>query len=104
MTPFQFLRTPRLWFDAITQFKGTLSAAPNFAYGMMARKFNPADLPTVDLSSWRVAVCGAEPIDTQALRSFAAQFKTWFSTQMQWFRLMVWPRHYASRWFTLAYR
>ena len=45
MTPFQFLRTPRLWFDAITQFKGTLSAAPNFAYGMMARKFNPADSP-----------------------------------------------------------
>lgn len=70
----QFLRRPHRWLEAIGEYGGTLSPAPNFAYAL-ANKRTPDDvLTTLDLSSWRSAMCGAEPIDSDVLSAFAVRF------------------------------
>ncbi|HEX3382490.1 MAG TPA: fatty acyl-AMP ligase [Paraburkholderia sp.] len=70
-----FVRRPGLWMEAITKYGGTISFAPNFAYALAARRTRDADLEGLDLRSLRVAGCGAEPINAQALRQFCARFE-----------------------------
>ncbi len=74
MTPYSFLRRPVNWLKAITTYKGTLSPAPNFAYALAAARTPDSTLPELDLSSWRSAICGAEPIDPRTLAGFAGRF------------------------------
>lgn len=76
MSPLQFLSKPGRWFRAITNFRGTLSAAPNFAYQLCADRFAGGDLSGIDLSSWRLAFNGAEPVSPQTVRLFAERFQT----------------------------
>ena len=52
----------------------TLSAAPNFAYDLCARKLQDQDLEGLDLSSWRIAFNGAEPVSADTLDAFTARF------------------------------
>ncbi|MCA8923849.1 MAG: fatty acyl-AMP ligase [Planctomycetes bacterium] len=72
MSPLTFLRRPRRWLEAISDHKGSLSPAPSFAYGYVARRVPAAKLAGLELGSWRVAYCGAEPVHPPALRGFAA--------------------------------
>jgi fatty-acyl-CoA synthase len=72
--PEHFLARPALWLRAIGRHRGTISAAPSFAYAYAAARVRDADLEGVDLSSWRVALDGAEPVSVDALRRFAARF------------------------------
>lgn len=74
MAPYQFLRRPVSWLQAITTYKGTLSPAPNFAYALTADRTPDSALAELDLSSWRSAMCGAEPIDPRTLSQFAERF------------------------------
>lgn len=76
MTPFQFVRNPALWLKAISQYKGTLSPAPNFAYALATRRVQDADLATLDLSHWKAATCGAEQIEVAVLQRFAQRFQS----------------------------
>jgi fatty-acyl-CoA synthase len=62
MTPEAFVKRPIEWLRAISKYKATVSFAPNFAYDLAVRRVKDADLADLDLSSWRVAGCGAEPI------------------------------------------
>ena len=71
-----FARTPRLWLETIQKHRGTITYAPNFAYGLITKRIRPTDLDGLDLSSLRVAGCGAEPIRGQTLLDFAARFAT----------------------------
>ncbi|MEZ6184884.1 MAG: AMP-binding protein, partial [Planctomycetota bacterium] len=71
MSPLTFLRRPRRWLEAISAHRGSLSPAPSFAYGYVAQRVPAAKLADLDLSSWRVAYCGAEPVHPPALRGFA---------------------------------
>jgi acyl-CoA synthetase (AMP-forming)/AMP-acid ligase II len=71
--PEHFLARPALWPRAISRHRGTLSAAPSFAYAYVADRVSDADLEGVDLSSWRMALDGAEPISAEAMRRFAAR-------------------------------
>jgi 1-acyl-sn-glycerol-3-phosphate acyltransferase len=73
MPPVTFMGHPIRWLRAISAWKGTLSAAPNFAYEICATKFDDADLKGLDLSSWRVAFNGAEPVHPETLERFAAR-------------------------------
>jgi acyl-CoA synthetase (AMP-forming)/AMP-acid ligase II len=57
---------------AITRHHGTVSFAPNFAYDLCVRRVK--DLSGLDLSSWRIAGCGAEPIHPPTLAAFAEKF------------------------------
>jgi acyl-CoA synthetase (AMP-forming)/AMP-acid ligase II len=74
MPPVTFMQKPLRWLQAISTFKGTHSAAPNFAYDLCVRKIKPEDLPALDLSRWAVAVNGAEPIRIETLTRFTAAF------------------------------
>jgi fatty-acyl-CoA synthase len=66
-----FVRAPRLWLDKIHQHRGTITYAPNFAYALVAKRLKEKDVEGLDLSSLRIAGCGAEPIQPKALREFA---------------------------------
>ncbi|MEU4312558.1 long-chain-fatty-acid--CoA ligase [Nocardia sp. NPDC024068] len=72
-TPLAFLKNPLSWADLITKFGGTFTAAPNFAYSVLARRLKRAADGAYDLSSMRVAVNGAEAVDEDTLREFLAE-------------------------------
>jgi fatty-acyl-CoA synthase len=74
MTPEAFVKRPVEWLRAISKYKATVSFAPNFAYDLAVRRVKDADLVDLDLSSWRVAGCGAEPIHPPTLAAFAEKF------------------------------
>lgn len=74
MSPLAFLARPSRWLEAISQHGGTLSAAPNFAYELCLTRIADAQLEGLDLSHWRWALNGAEPVSPQTLRRFAARF------------------------------
>ncbi|WP_366524982.1 fatty acyl-AMP ligase [Acaryochloris sp. IP29b_bin.137] len=74
MSPFMFLQSPIRWLQAISRYRATTSGGPNFAYDLCLRKVKSEQLQGLDLSSWRVAFNGAEPISAQTLEDFAAKF------------------------------
>jgi len=72
--PSLFLKRPVEWLRAISQYQGTVSFAPSFAYDLCVRRISDEETADLNLSSWRVAGCGAEPIQASALEAFAAKF------------------------------
>jgi acyl-CoA synthetase (AMP-forming)/AMP-acid ligase II len=72
--PEHFLARPALWLRAIARHRGTISAAPHFAYAYAAERVRDADLAGLSLASWRIALDGAEPVTVGALQRFAARF------------------------------
>ncbi len=74
MRPEQFLEHPEDWFWAISEHRGTLSLAPNFAYNYCVRRCNESALEGLNLKSWRVAMNGSEPIRAQHMQAFARRF------------------------------
>jgi acyl-CoA synthetase (AMP-forming)/AMP-acid ligase II len=74
MSPFAFLQKPRRWLEAISRHRATTSGAPNFAYDLCVRRTPPEVRETLDLSCWRVAYVGAEPIRGATLEQFAETF------------------------------
>ncbi|MBI3927976.1 MAG: AMP-binding protein [Armatimonadetes bacterium] len=74
MPPQDFLARPSRWLAAVHRYRGTISAAPNFAYEICARKIPDEELEGVDLSCWRVALNGAEAVRADTLQRFAERF------------------------------
>lgn len=74
MSPLAFLARPMLWLQMLSQHRGTMSAAPNFAYELCVRHIDDAALAELDLSAWRLAFNGAEPVSPATLASFATRF------------------------------
>jgi acyl-CoA synthetase (AMP-forming)/AMP-acid ligase II len=74
MPPTRFLARPHEWLWALDRHRGTLSAAPNFAYEICASRIADADVEGLDLSAWRIASNGAEPVNPATLERFAARF------------------------------
>ncbi len=70
MSPQVFLLDVKRWLWAIHRFRGTISTAPNFAYQLVLNRVTDAQLEGIDLSSWRLAACGAEPILPGTLEAF----------------------------------
>lgn len=75
MPPLIFLRNPKKWLQAITDYQATIMAAPNFAYDYCVKKISDEDKKNLDLASWKVAINGAEPIHVQSLENFYQSFK-----------------------------
>ena len=69
-SPQDFLAAPARWMEWISEFGGTATAGPNFAYALAARALRRLD--RLDLSRWRLALNGAEPIDPNAVEAFLA--------------------------------
>ena len=74
MSPLAFLTRPEKWLHAFHRHRGTITAAPNFAYELCVRKIADKDIEGVDLSSWRAALNGAEPVNPETLERFAERF------------------------------
>ena len=74
MSPLAFLSRPERWLRAIHRHRGTLSPAPNFAYELCVRKIPDKDLAGLDLTCWRAALNGAEPVQAGTLERFATRF------------------------------
>jgi len=74
MPPQRFLNRPARWLQAIQEHHATLSAAPNFAYEFAAQRITDAELEGLDLSSWRIAFNGAEPVSPDTVERFAQRF------------------------------
>ena len=74
MSPLTFLMRPKSWLWAIHTHKATLSAAPNFAYELCLNKVQDSDIEGLDLSSWRMAFNGAEPVSPGTIRRFSERF------------------------------
>ena len=74
MPPAAFLRRPIRWLRAMSAYGGTHSASPNFGYDLCVRKTTPEERASLDLSRWRVASNGAEPIREATMLDFAEAF------------------------------
>ncbi len=77
MSPLAFLTRPERWLKAFHKHRGTITAAPNFAYELCVRKVADKDIEGVDLSSWRAALNGAEPVNPETLDRFAERFASY---------------------------
>jgi acyl-CoA synthetase (AMP-forming)/AMP-acid ligase II len=76
MSPLAFLQKPVRWLQAISHYRGEISGAPDFAYAITARKVTPEQKAGLDLSSWRLAFNGAEPVRAATLEQFADAFQS----------------------------
>lgn len=74
MSPAEFLRHPERWLQAITKYKATLTAAPNFAYRLCCERIRPQMRAALDLSSMRYFINGSEPIHLEDMEAFRDAF------------------------------
>ncbi len=74
MSPLTFLTRPERWLWAIHYHRGTLSAAPNFAYELCIRRIKPETIQGLDLSSWRLTLNGAEAVNPKTIQKFTQTF------------------------------
>mmetsp|Transcript_18922 Transcript_18922/g.26657 ORF Transcript_18922/g.26657 Transcript_18922/m.26657 type:complete len:768 (-) Transcript_18922:76-2379(-) len=77
MNPLSFIQSPLIWVKAISAFRGTHMQAPNFAYGLCARKWRECrtdEQPTLDLSCVRHMINGAEPVSESSMEAFYEAF------------------------------
>ncbi|MBI5815644.1 MAG: amino acid adenylation domain-containing protein [Nitrospinae bacterium] len=74
MSPMAFLKNPLRWVEAVSRFGVTNSGGPNFAFEYCAAKITPEKKAGLDLSRWKVAHCGAEPIRKVTVDSFTKEF------------------------------
>jgi acyl carrier protein len=77
MSPIAFLSRPSSWLRAIHRHRGTISGGPNFSYELCLRRIQEHDVEGLDLSSWRFAFNGAEPVSPDTLTAFAEKFSKW---------------------------
>jgi thioester reductase-like protein len=75
--PMDFIQRPILWFDTITTYRATATAAPNFAYDYCLRgsRLSKESLEDCDLSSLRVLMCAAEPVKADTYTRFLEAFQ-----------------------------
>ncbi|WP_308907806.1 non-ribosomal peptide synthetase [Pseudomonas canadensis] len=76
MSPAYFLGRPLRWLEAISEYGGTISGGPDFAYRLCSERVSETALERLDLSQWRVAYSGSEPIRLDTLERFAEKFAT----------------------------
>jgi acyl-CoA synthetase (AMP-forming)/AMP-acid ligase II len=74
MSPMTFLVDPAVWLRAVSKFKATTSGGPNFAYELCVHRVVAEEIEGVDLSSWRIAFNGAEPVKAHVIEAFIQKF------------------------------
>ena len=75
MSPEKFLFDPKQWLLAISKYKATMSTGPNSAYSICVSRIKPEEIEGLNLSSWRVAFSGAEPISVEIMNRFIEMFE-----------------------------
>ncbi len=74
LAPTSFLRRPLRWLELLSKTGAQISGAPNFGYELLVQKTTAEERAALDLSQWRLAFCGAEPIHPDTLHEFAKAF------------------------------
>jgi acyl carrier protein len=74
MSPLAFLSRPSEWLRVIHRHRGTISGGPNFSYELCLRRIPEEEMQGIDLSSWRFAFNGAEPVSPDTIHSFVGRF------------------------------
>ncbi|MEU6540491.1 fatty acyl-AMP ligase [Streptomyces sp. NPDC047000] len=74
MAPAAFIKRPVGWLRAFGEYGLTVGGGPNFSYDLCTRRVTDAQLDELDLSGWRLALCGAEPVRARTLDAFARRF------------------------------
>jgi acyl carrier protein len=77
MSPLAFLSRPSQWLRTIHRHRGTISGGPNFSYELCLRRIQDEELEGLDLSSWRFAFNGAEPVSPDTMSAFEERFSRW---------------------------
>jgi len=77
LPPEAFLARPAIWLRAISRAKATISPAPNFAFALCTERIRDEELQGCDLSSWRMALNGAEPTSPAVMEAFIERFSAW---------------------------
>ncbi|GAB2923765.1 fatty acyl-AMP ligase [Paraburkholderia jirisanensis] len=76
MSPMDFMVRPVRWLQAIERYKATTSGGPNFAYELLLKKVSQEVASSLDLSSWKLAFNGAEPVRAATMARFSKQFRS----------------------------
>ncbi len=76
MSPRSFLQRPVRWLQYISDYQAVISGAPNFAFQLCVDRISPDQTDSLDLSHWRIAFSGAEPIRSRTLYDFANRFSS----------------------------
>ncbi|HEY1349826.1 MAG TPA: amino acid adenylation domain-containing protein [Ktedonobacteraceae bacterium] len=87
LPPAAFWQKPVRWLQAISRYRGRISGAPNIAYEFCARRVSAEQRATLDLSSWKVAVNGSEPIHQESLQAFLDRFAPCHFQPEAWYPL-----------------
>jgi acyl-CoA synthetase (AMP-forming)/AMP-acid ligase II len=74
LSPFDFVRAPIKWLQAFTDFRGTFTASPNFGYALCASRARTMERTGLDLTTWRAAANGSEPVRADTVRRFIDAF------------------------------
>jgi acyl-CoA synthetase (AMP-forming)/AMP-acid ligase II len=74
LSPIAFVKRPAHWLETIARYGLTVSGAPDFGYDLCVRRVTDTQLAGLDLSGWRIAVNGGEPVRAETLRDFAERF------------------------------
>lgn len=77
MSPLDFVARPALWLRTISRFGATISVAPSFAYALCTQRIRDEEMEEVDLSTWKVAINGAETVVPEVVRAFGERFARW---------------------------
>ena len=74
LPPLAFIQKPARWLQAISRYRGVASGGPGFAFDLCVSRIPDDVVDELDLSSWRVAFCGAEPVFKASMNAFRARF------------------------------
>jgi acyl-CoA synthetase (AMP-forming)/AMP-acid ligase II len=77
LAPGTFMQRPMTWLRAIHDYRAEVAGAPNFAFDLCVTRFREQPMRDVDLSCWRLAFNGAEPVRADTLERFASQFASY---------------------------
>jgi acyl-CoA synthetase (AMP-forming)/AMP-acid ligase II len=77
ISPFDWVRAPQRLLQAVSQYKGTLTWLPNFAFNFCAQKIRDRYLEGLDLSSWRAIINCSEPVHLESHAAFYERFKAY---------------------------
>lgn len=85
LAPVAFLQRPHLWLRAISEYRAEVAGGPNFAFDLCVDRGRPEQLAGIDLSCWKLAFVGAEPVRAATVERFAETFRPYgFAPQTFW--------------------
>ena len=93
MAPVGFIQRPLTWLRAIHAYGAEVAGAPNFAFDLCVDRFRPEQMEGVDLSGWKLAFNGAEPVRAETLAAVRVDLRAlWLPPGGALSRAMAWPR------------